>query len=231
MLNSLLTFYLPANLLKTVKNLEHTYWYVYICTIKQTNMDTRAAILQKNFQAIYQHGFQATRTDKVISTLGITKGAFYHYFPDKASMGYAIIEEILQPMYISHWQEALQKTGNSIDQITNTLDKIAQMANTENVGLGCPLNNLMQEMSTIDEKFRLKLAYIIDTKIDLISQILQKGIDKKEIKNDIVPTNLASFIIASLEGSFSLGKVKNSLPAFQSSMQTLKDYLHSLKAT
>lgn len=194
-------------------------------------MDTRTAILQKNFQAIYQNGYQATRTDKVISALGITKGAFYHYFPDKATMGYAIIEEILQPMYINHWQEALKKEDNSIEVIVATLDKIGQMATVENVGLGCPLNNLTQEMSTIDETFRIKLAYIIDTKITLISQILQKGIDKQEIKSNINPSHLAQFIIASLEGSFALGKVKNSLPAFQASMQMLKAYLFSLKST
>ena len=46
-------------------------------------MDTRTAILEKNFEAIYKSGFQAVRTDKVVADLGITKGAFYHYFPDK----------------------------------------------------------------------------------------------------------------------------------------------------
>lgn len=192
-------------------------------------VNTRASILEKNFEAIYQNGFQATRTDKVISKLGITKGAFYHYFPDKASMGYAIIDEIIYPMYVNRWVEAQNSDLPTIESIVKALESIAQIITPETVGMGCPLNNLVQEMSTIDETFRAKLSHTINTIVEIIAHILQKGIEKEEVNPTINPTQIASFIWASLEGSFGLGKVQNSLPAFQASFQALLFFIKSLK--
>ena len=49
--------------------------------IRNKISDTRTSILYKNYEAIHANGFHATRTDKVISELGITKGAFKHASP------------------------------------------------------------------------------------------------------------------------------------------------------
>lgn len=195
---------------------------------KTTDMETRTAILQKNFQAICRQGFHATRTDKVIGELGITKGAFYHYFGDKVSMGYAIVDEIIFPMYVNQWIEAQKSPSHSIDAIIETLTRIGNTVTEDTVGLGCPLNNLVQEMSSIDETFRIKLAHVINTTINLIANILQTGINKQEVK-PILTQATASFIWASLEGCFGLGKVQKSLATFQSSLQTLVLFLQSLK--
>lgn len=192
-------------------------------------MDMRSAILKKNFESIYAHGFQATRTDKVILSLGITKGAFYHYFPDKYSMGYAIVEEIIYPMFVGNWENAYKQHENSVEALLSAVQHIQNIATVENIGLGCPLNNLIQEMSTIDEAFRVKLAYIIEAELVLITRILEEGIAKKQIKASIHTENTACFILAGIEGSFALGKAKNSLPTFQASMQVLTDFLQNLK--
>ena len=77
--------------------MQHTYWYVR----KASLMNTREQILNKNYESMCVHGFQGLRTDKVIDTLGITKGAFYHYFSSKKELGYAIVDEIIAPHYIS----------------------------------------------------------------------------------------------------------------------------------
>ena len=193
-------------------------------------METCTLILHKNFEALYKSGFQALRTDKVVAELGITKGAFYHYFKDKYSLGYAIVDEIIAPMYINLWENALQQKNNSIQIITETITQIGNKANPSNIGLGCPLNNLIQEMSSIDENFRKKLSAIIDKKIDLIQKILQKGIDNQEVNPNIQTYSIACFIVSALEGSFSLGKSKNSFEAFSASIQTLVAFIQSLKA-
>lgn len=196
-------------------------------------MDTRTAILEKNFEAIYKSGFQAVRTDKVVADLGITKGAFYHYFPDKFAMGYAIVDEIIYPMFVLLWQKMLQDVVenevNALKAITEAICIIKAKANEDNISLGCPLNNLVQEMSSIDEVFRKKLSLIINKELDLIQQILQQGIDRQEIKADIDVYGTACFILAGIEGSYTLGKSKNSIKAFSASMNSLLFFLKCLE--
>ncbi|MFY7788994.1 MAG: TetR/AcrR family transcriptional regulator [Thermoflexibacteraceae bacterium] len=192
-------------------------------------MDTRTQILQKNFEAICVNGYQATRTDKVIASLGITKGAFYHYFPDKASMGYAIVEEILYPMYVNNWLHLKTYRGNPIDGILASLQLISGYCNEENVAFGCPLNNLIQEMSPLDEGFRGKLQVIIDTKKTIISEAIRRGQEQRQISNTLQADEIAYFVLSTLEGSFSVAKVAKSKLVFDKSIKTLMEFLKSLK--
>ena len=74
--------------------------------------DTRAQILERNFQAVRLHGFQGMRADKVITDLGITKGALYHYFPNKFELGYAIVDELIAPVYVNSWRPFEEATAN-----------------------------------------------------------------------------------------------------------------------
>lgn len=197
-------------------------------------MDTRTAILKKNYEAILEKGFQAVRTDKVVADLGITKGAFYHYFPNKNALGYAIVDELIYPNFVGIWEESHKKVIdnsdiNAIDVICQTLEKIASFSTSSTVSVGCPLNNLVQEMATIDENFRKKLAAIIDQQHFFIQAILEEGIQKQHLKSEINPNEWAYFILAGLEGSYTIGKAKNNLEAFKGSIKSLLMALKQVK--
>ncbi len=197
-------------------------------------MDTRTAILEKNYEAILEKGFQAVRTDKVVADLGITKGAFYHYFPNKNTLGYAVVDEIIYPNFVGVWEDSYNKLIKNtdtlaIDAICQTIEKIASFSTAENISVGCPLNNLIQEMSTINESFRQKLAAIIDKQYFFIQAILEKGQENQHIKAEINPNEWSYFILAGLEGSYTIGKAKNNLEAFQGSIKSLLMALKQLR--
>ncbi len=205
-------------------------------------MDTRKAILEKNYEAILEKGFQGVRTDKVVADLGITKGAFYHYFPNKNALGYAVVDEIIYPRLVGIWQETyelLDNVGNvnksqtidSVDIICQTLNKIGCFSTSDTVSVGCPLNNLIQEMATIDENFRIRLETILDKQHFFIQSILEKGIQKKQIKSEINANDWAYFILAGLEGSYTIGKAKNDIKAFEASIKSLLLALKAIKVT
>lgn len=193
-------------------------------------MDTRSAILQQNFAAIHKSGFQAVRTDKVIAELGITKGAFYHYFPDKFAMGYAIVEEIIAPMYLHVWETVAQQPVHALDALSHGIRHVMGSATAETIHLGCPLNNLIQEMSAQDGGFQQRLARIVELQTALISKIIERGIAAGEIRPVVQPEPLATFLLSSLEGSFSIAKSRQSYPAFTDSIHTLLTFLQTLRA-
>lgn len=41
--------------------------------------------------------------------------------------------------------------------------------------LGCPLNNLMQEMSPVDETFRIRLNALFQDWVDVVAAALKRG--------------------------------------------------------
>ena len=198
---------------------------MYVCIM----LDTRGEILQKNFEAMRLHGFQGLRTDKVIAQMGITKGAFYHYFKDKLNVGYAVVDELIAPNYINTWKNLSIQDVHVIDAISETLRRIAGYSNQETIHLGCPLNNLIQEMSPLDEGFNKRLSAILNEERKMIRQGIETGMADGTIVADTDADVLALFILASLEGSYAIGKSFNSYSKFIVCVEQLIKILNNYK--
>jgi len=57
---------------------------------------TRQKLLSAAFEEIYRSGFQAASLDRILAKAGVTKGALYHHFIDKAALGYAVVDEVVK---------------------------------------------------------------------------------------------------------------------------------------
>jgi TetR/AcrR family transcriptional regulator, transcriptional repressor for nem operon len=191
--------------------------------------DTRTQILEKSYQALRLHGFQGTRADKVILDLGITKGALYHYFPSKLDLGYAIVDELIMPRYTRLWLSLDQFEGNPADGIISQLRYLISMSSEEEVRLGCPLNNLMQEMAPLDQGFQQRLQHIVNVQREAIGSALKRGQQAGQIRQEIETDPSAIFILSSLEGSYSIAKALQQREIFETSLQTLIQFVFTLK--
>ncbi len=191
---------------------------------------TRDLLLTQNYKALHLSGFQGLRTDKVLSDLQITKGAFYHYFPDKLSLGYAIVDEILRPNYLNLWKKAEENQENPIGSIITLLDYHQKhiLKSDEDAKLGCPLNNLVQEMAPLDEGFRNRLQFILAEQRRMIANAFRNAQKKRLIRNESDPDELALFVLSSIEGSFSMAKALQSKKAFDQCINQLKNWLTTL---
>jgi len=191
---------------------------------------TRELLLEHNYKAIHLNGFQGLRTDKVLSDLEITKGAFYHYFPDKLSLGYAIVDEILKPNYLNLWKKAEENLDDPISSIVQILDYIQAniLKSEEDARLGCPLNNLIQEMAPLDEGFRNRLQFIVAEQRRMLGNAFRNAQKKKLIQNNSEPEELALFVLSSVEGAFSLAKGLQSKRAFDMCINQLRSWIKSL---
>ncbi len=192
-------------------------------------IDTRRNILEKNYEAMHRHGFQGVRPDKVISELGITKGAFYHYFPGKLELGYAVVDEIIGPRYTGLWQQLEHYQGHPVEGIVWCLEYIRSGMNEQSCALGCPLNNLINEMAPLDEGFRIRLQGIMETMHSAIARALQRAADKGLLNRTLDAKNYAYFVLAAMEGCFSVGKSMQRRTAFDAALDELIGTLRGLK--
>lgn len=187
--------------------------------------DTRDRILGRMFQDIHKNGFQGLRADRVIADLGITKGALYHYFPSKDAIGLAVIEEIIGPTYLSFFRGLEQNQSHPIDLLQSHLHELGQKATPDDIYLGCPLNNLVQEMSPLNEDFRQRLKVVMDGMIHYSARALERGVQRGQVKPDTDCLAVASFMIAGMEGAYGVAKVQKSLSSFHRNIEQLIQYL------
>jgi TetR/AcrR family transcriptional repressor of nem operon len=75
----------------------------------------------------------------------------------------------------------------------------------EDVQRGCPLLNLSQEMSGLDEGFRSRTAKVFKDWHDAVAKVRREGQKRGAVRNDINANETATFLIAAWEGYVVLG--------------------------
>jgi AcrR family transcriptional regulator len=188
-------------------------------------VETRKQILDVAFWEIYKNGFQAVSVNDIINKTTVTKGAFFHHFPTKNALGYAIVDEVLTGLTIAKWIHPLSAYKNPIQGILKNLKEKIDESTEEQLGLGCPLNNLVQEMSNIDPLFREKLNNVLELWIQGVEKHLKRAQAGGYLKADADTREIAEFIVATHEGGFGMSKSFKNKRVFLSIHNSLKEYL------
>ena len=189
---------------------------------------TRERLLQAASREVYLSGFQSTGLDTILAKAGVTKGALYYHFDSKEALGHAIIEEVIGPGVRTKWLRPLLKGNDPIDTLIDIIQ--SESVRPEDVRGGCPLNNLAQEMSPLDEGFRKRLAMLFDAWQEGIAAALREGQAQGTVRRDAEPAAAAGFLIAVLEGYVSLAKNAQDPKVMKAGVRNLVGWLQSLRA-
>ncbi|MEN9502591.1 MAG: hypothetical protein RI964_1876 [Pseudomonadota bacterium] len=189
---------------------------------------TRQKLLEAAFHEVHLYGFQAASLGQILGRAQVTKGALYHHFADKKSLGLAIIDELVAPYIRENFIIPLQTTPHPLQTLLELIQRKSRMSTDEMVKLGCPLNNLLQEMSPVDEDFRARLNAVLEEWRVGIATALQRAQAAGEMRNDVDATHIALFVVAALEGCVGIAKNLQSLAALQQCRALLVQFLATL---
>ena len=190
---------------------------------------TRQRILEAAFMEIYRNGFQGMRLDEVLAITGLTKGALYHHFPNKRALGYAVVDEVILPTMETMWLQPLKNAADPFEGLVAVIEQLPDVKPPEMIQYGCPLNNLAQEMSPLDEGFRQRLNYIFRVWHDVTEDTLERAKQKALIRDDVNCDETATFVLAALEGCIGIAKNAQSEKRLRLCNRGLIDYLRSLQ--
>ena len=191
---------------------------------------TRQEILDAAFVEINRRGFQGVSIDDIVAKTSVTKGAFYHHFPTKLDLGYALVDDVLSPMTLQRWVVPLEQYANPLEGIARQMDLLIGHADPATLRTGCPLNNLVQEMSPIDAGFRRRLKSALNRWIDGIEEHIRRGQESGFIDPDADARQAAHFIVLLHEGIFGMLKGLGDPVAFHTFFASVRSYLRSLEA-
>ncbi len=191
---------------------------------------TRQTLLEAAFAEVHRKGFQAASLSQILADTGLTKGALYHHFPDKRALGLAVVEEVVRPQLAAMMFAPLAGTETPLAALRALLKAKTADPDPWVVTLGCPLNNLMQEMSPVDESFRLHLNALFQDWVDVVAAALKRGKRAGEVKKNVDADATAFFIVSALEGCIGMSKNTQSAAAYRGCLTQLSRYLDSLKA-
>jgi TetR/AcrR family transcriptional regulator, transcriptional repressor for nem operon len=192
---------------------------------------TRERLLQAAFQEVYRYGFQSAGIDTILAATNVTKGALYYHFDNKEALGHAIVDEVVAKLVRDRWLLPLERSKDKdpIDALIGIVRAIP--ARPKDVRSGCPLVNLAQEMSQLDEQFRKRLERLFLAWQEGIAAALGRGQYEGTVRRDLIPEETASFLVAMVEGYEVLAKNAQDTKVWEVGIRNIVGWLSSLRAS
>ena len=189
---------------------------------------TRAHILNAAFLEIYRRGFNGVGVRELASKADVTIGAFFHHFPTKNDVAYAIVDEIIRTGIMERWITPLAAYKNPLQGILKCFKNTFENWPDDLVSLGCPLNNLTQELSASDAAMKAKTQGVLTDWIQNTKVHLQRAKDQGYLRKNVNVQELAEFIVTFQEGTFAMGKALNDRKIFDSMYKSFKLHIDSV---
>ena len=191
---------------------------------------TRQRLLLAAAREIHIHGFQAASLSRILAQTGVTKGALYHHFAGKLALGYAVLDECYAPALRASWIAPLQgRDKDPVDTMIRILRHAAEQMQDAEVPLGCPVNNLAQEMSPVDPGFRQRIDALLGDWRSAIESAFGKAQRRGSIVSDVDVRCVAAFVVASIQGCVGMAKNAQSRQILMDCGTGLVGYLQSLR--
>jgi TetR/AcrR family transcriptional repressor of nem operon len=186
---------------------------------------TRTLILGTSFLEIYRNSFQSVSVDQIVAKTGLTKGAFFHHFSSKMELGYVLADEFLRDMMSDRWIKPLRAYKDPVQGILACFKKNIVEMPEDSISCGCPLNNLCQEMSNVDPKFRGILTSVLTMWIEGTREQLERGKREGTLSKNLNTLQMAQYIVMAQEGAYGIGKTLRDRKVLQSMYNALKEHL------
>lgn len=161
---------------------------------------TRKLILEKAFQQFYTNGFNTSSVNDIMRSTGLSKGAFYHNFKNKEELGIQVVKAELNARIYEAMITPLYGVGEAKTVLKNTfLNKFQAFTSDEKL-MGCPLNNLLNEIGGSQNLLNQSLKELLDTWITAVMGIIEKGHRDGSINPETNARQAAIYLVSSFEG-------------------------------
>lgn len=192
---------------------------------------TRQQILAAAFAEFYRNGFQGGSLNHIVETAGVTKGALFHHFACKQELGYAVVDEIIDPLLTQRWLAPAADAADPIAAIKTAFRRyIREDIDSGSWLNGCPLNNLAQEMSPLDEGFRTRVDRLYDAWRSTFARALEEGARRGTVRAGVNAADAAALIVVAQMGIWGTGKYSRDEALMTRAGEAVCDYLDTLAA-
>jgi AcrR family transcriptional regulator len=192
-------------------------------------VSTKRKLLQAALHQTHRRGFGGADLEAILEEAGVTKGALYHHFGSKRALGLTLVDEILRDWILSRWLYPLEQADDPIRGLIELARWAERQVTPQRLALGCPLNNLAQEVSAIDEEFRGRIAAIFQEWRRGLADLLKAGQQRGTVRPDVDVEIAATFVVAAWEGAIGLAKCERRVEVLSACRQGLESYLESLR--
>ncbi|RTZ72523.1 MAG: hypothetical protein DSY99_03805 [Candidatus Neomarinimicrobiota bacterium] len=186
-------------------------------------LQRKAQILDAALAVIVQKGYENSRMDDIVASSKMSKGAIYWYYKSKKEVYLSLVNHWVHN-YSAVLNHIVDTDRSASDQLRSLFQYFIVQYEKDPVVFKALLE--FWSMAGRDPEFNDKLQKVYSEFVNLISTIIQQGMDNGEFKNLDVDITAMS-IMVNIEGImwFTLFKLKNT--SARKYIQTISDFILS----
>jgi TetR/AcrR family transcriptional repressor of nem operon len=188
--------------------------------------DVRESILQVGQQIMSRKGFSAVGLTEILTTAGVPKGSFYHYFDSKEAFGEAMLQSYFQG-YLAELDATLsQPRLNMAQRLMSYWKAWRENQSVLECQGKCLAVKLGAEVADLSEPMRLALKQGIAGITARLSQAIEAGIAEGSLAINDNPARIAQSLYQLWLGASVMAKISRNTQPFDSALVTTRQMLH-----
>ena len=183
---------------------------------------TRKRIIEAAAPIFNQHGYEGSSLNALMEATGLKKGGIYRHFASK--------EELAAEAFDYTWEAAWQARLLHVDEKANGIDKLKQLiANfierRSPVPGGCPVLNTAVDADDGNPILRARVGKALRSWTGRLQAYVEEGQQQRDAKPDVNPKDVATLIVASLEGALMMSRIQRNEEPLRRVQSHLNEYL------
>ena len=188
--------------------------------------DTRGNILASGQRLMAAKGFSAVGLNEILTTAGVPKGSFYHYFGSKEAFGEALLEGYFED-YLAAIDATLSQPGQTMAERLMAYFRSWQETQSLLDCQGkCLAVKLGAEVADLSETMRMSLERGTAGIVARLAAAIEAGVAEGSLAVDDEPGRVAQSLYQLWLGSSVMVKIVRSAQPFESAMSTTHQILH-----
>lgn len=195
-------------------------------TITPESTDTRDNILAAGQRMMAAKGFTAVGLNEILTSSGVPKGSFYHYFSSKEAYGEALLDSYFDD-YLAEIDKTLAQPDQTMAQ--RVMNYFADWRDTQSFmdcQGKCLAVKLGAEVADLSEPMRLALKKGTAGITSRLAKALEVGIVEKSLSIHGSPEDTAQSLYQLWLGASVMVKIVRDREPFEAALKTTRQILH-----
>ena len=191
------------------------------------DVGTRARILRDVAQVFNTRGYAGTSMSAVLAATGLQKGGVYNHFASKEALAVAAFDYQVE-VIAERFEQALAGVAGAVARLQVIVAVIGALAADPVFAGGCPVLNTAVEADDAHPALKVRAQETMTGWLRLVGSIVKEGIRDGEICSDTDSREIASVVVATLEGAVMMSKLCDDPVHMVRAVNHLKEHLKSL---